>query len=63
MVDERVAEVGERQPAQPRDRLVRLEPALGHVLEQCSQRRFVHHYMLPETAPNRPGRDRRHHVS
>ena len=55
MVDERVPEVGERQPAQPRDRLVRLEPARGHVLEQCPQRRFVHHSMLPDDRPEPAG--------
>jgi hypothetical protein len=42
VVDEGVAEVGERQPAEPGDDLVGTDAAGDQLVEQGAQRRFVH---------------------
>jgi len=47
VVDEGVADVGERQPLQPPDDLLGIDAAGLEVVEQRSQRRFVHGPMLP----------------
>ena len=66
VIDEGVAEIGEREPAQAGDDLVGVDSAGGQVVEQCAQRRFVHRSMLPDlggagrrviggnTCPDRP---------
>ena len=48
VIDERAADVGERQPAQAADDVVGAAPAGRQVVEQRPQRRFVHRPMLPE---------------
>ena len=50
VVDEGVADVGERQPPQPAHDVVGVDPAGGQFVEQRPQRRFVHRPMLPETS-------------
>ena len=42
VVDEGVADVGERQPPQPAHDLVGVDPTGGEIVEQRPQRRFVH---------------------
>ena len=63
VVDEGVADVGERQPPQPADDVVGVDAAGGEVVEQRPQGRFVHASMLPgrgggsvKAIGRRPGR-------
>jgi hypothetical protein len=51
VVDERVTEVGERQPAQSRDGVIGRHDPAAQIVDEATQRRFVHPAMLPEDAP------------
>ena len=51
MVDAGIAEIGEGQPAQRPDGIVGGNAAVAHVLEQRSQRRFVH-VVHPRSEPH-----------
>ena len=61
VVDEGVADVGERQPLQPAHDLVGVDAPGREVVEQRPQRRFVHGAMLPDRRrdPTGPRRGRR----
>ena len=56
MIDERVAEVGEREAAQYRHCVVGAHPAGGHVVEQRPQCRLVHGAMVPDGRRQLTGR-------
>ena len=53
VIDESPADIGERQPAQPRHDLVDADPPGDDVVEHRPQRRFLHDSTLPDAGPER----------
>ncbi len=54
VVDEGVADVGERQPAQPDDHLIGADPSGREVVEHLPQRRLLHPAIVRNPAEERP---------